>query len=166
MRSKLLLAAIILGAIFFAFFDYPQAWKWGGLPNVPFRLGLDLLGGTHLVYQADLSQIGDQSPTDAMEGARDVIERRVNLFGVSEPLVQIEGKDRIVVELAGIGDINQAIQLIGQTPFLEFREVGSGTASQSFVQTGLTGQHLKSAQLEFDPNTGRPAVALNLNDEG
>ena len=159
MRSKILLVAIILGAIGLGYFDYQKQ-------IFPFRLGLDLLGGTHLVYQGDLSQIGDQSATDAMEGVRDVIERRVNLFGVSEPVVQVEGKDRVIVELAGISDVNQAISLIGQTPFLEFREIGSGIASQSFVPTGLTGKHLKSSQIEFDQTTGRVAVALNLNDEG
>src|SRR5439155_554037 len=88
--------------------------------NVPFRLGLDLLGGTHLVYQGDLSQAADKA--SAMDGVRDVIERRVNLFGVSEPIVQIEGTDRLAVELAGIKDIGQAINLIGETPFLQFME--------------------------------------------
>ena len=148
----------------------------------PFRLGLDLLGGTHLVYQADLSASGGQSAGDAMAGVRDVIERRVNLFGVAEPLVQIEGGDRLLVELAGISDINQAIELIGLTPFLEFKEELSPEESKAILEaqqkgqrlnedpyfkfTGLTGQYLQRSQLSFDPNTSQPEVSLELNDEG
>ena len=88
--SHRLVSLIVVGlAIFLAFFIYPQAWdrladKVGGphfFKAPPFRLGLDLLGGTHLVYKADLSKIEKQSPGDAMAGVRDVIERRVNLFG-------------------------------------------------------------------------------------
>ena len=92
------------------------------IPVRPFLLGLDLLGGTHLIYQADLSKVAG-SAGDAMQGVRDVVERRVNLFGVSEPVVQVSGNDRLIVDLAGINDVNQAIQLIGQTPFLEFKTI-------------------------------------------
>jgi protein-export membrane protein SecD len=141
MNRKSVPVIIIIVAIFLAFFVYPQAFNKGAdflnsklklrnktykIPhffNVPaFRLGLDLLGGTHLVYRADLSGVSGQSTADAMAGVRDVIERRVNLFGVAEPLVQIEGGNQLVVELAGISDVNQAITMIGQTPFLEFKE--------------------------------------------
>ncbi len=90
--------------------------------ELKFHLGLDLQGGTHLVYQADLSQIGGQDKNSAMEGVRDVIERRVNAFGVSEPIVQTARDNRLVVELAGIKDVNQAINMIGETPLLEFKE--------------------------------------------
>ena len=166
MTSKLSLAIIIIVAIFLGFFVYPQAWnKWDDWAP-PFRLGLDLLGGAHLEYQADLSGLKDQTTEDAMAGVRDVIERRVNAFGVSEPNVQIEGKDRLIVELAGVSDINQAISLIGQTPYLEFQEIGSGAASQSFVPTGLTGKNLEKAMLVFDPTTGQPQVSLKLDEEG
>ena len=166
MTSKLSLAIIIIVAIFLVFFVYPQSWnKWDDWAP-PFRLGLDLLGGAHLEYQADLSGLKDQTTEDAMAGVRDVIERRVNAFGVSEPNVQIEGKDRLIVELAGVSDINQAISLIGQTPYLEFQEIGSGAASQSFVPTGLTGKNLEKAMLVFDPTTGQPQVSLKLDEEG
>ena len=93
--------------------------------NIPFSKGLDLKGGIHLIYQADLSQVQTGDYGEAMEGLRDVIERRVNLFGVREPqvFVQKAGDDyRLVVELAGITDFNRAIKLIGQTPYLEFKE--------------------------------------------
>ncbi len=93
-----------------------------------FRLGLDLQGGTHLVYQADVSQVKDGDEAGAVEGVRDVIERRVNVFGVSEPLVQVnkanENEYRIIVELAGVKDVEEAIQMIGETPLLEFKEQG------------------------------------------
>ncbi len=94
--------------------------------DIKVHLGLDLQGGTHLVYEADLSRVETDSYSDAMEGVRDVIERRVNAIGVSEPLVQTnytEGNYRIIIELAGVHDINQAIDMIGQTPSLDFREL-------------------------------------------
>ncbi len=129
MRKNIFLISIVLGSLLLLAFVAPQ-WvnntaKKLHIPNVnisarPFHLGLDLLGGTHLVYQADLSKVAG-STSDAMQGVRDVVERRVNLFGVSEPVVQISGNDRLIVDLAGINDVNQAIQLIGQTPFLEFK---------------------------------------------
>ena len=93
---------------------------------IPFRLGLDLLGGTQLTYQADVSAVSVKDRSSAVDGVRDVIERRVNVFGVSEPNVQVNktagGEYRIIVELAGIKDIKQAIKMIGETPLLEFKE--------------------------------------------
>lgn len=91
----------------------------------PFRLGLDLQGGTHLVYDADVSQLQENDRLEAVEGVRNVIEKRVNNFGVSEPLVQtnVTGNNyRVIVDLAGIKDIHQAIDMIGKTPLLEFKE--------------------------------------------
>jgi len=96
--------------------------KW---PPETFRLGLDLRGGTHLVYQADLSKTPSSEMSAAIEGARDVIERRINIFGVAEPVVQtvkVGNTYRIIVELAGVKDVSQAIKMIGDTPLLEFKE--------------------------------------------
>jgi len=91
--------------------------------EIPFRLGLDLQGGTHLEYKADLQGIVDAEKASALEGVRDVVERRVNAFGVSEPLVQInKTEERLIVELAGIKDVEEAIDMIGATPLLEFKE--------------------------------------------
>lgn len=93
--------------------------------NPTFRLGLDLRGGTHLVYEADLSRVAFVEKSSAIEGVRDVIERRVNIFGVSEPIVQtvkVGDTFRIIVELAGVSDVSQAIKMIGDTPLLEFKE--------------------------------------------
>ena len=99
------------------------------LPSAPdssFILGLDLQGGTQLVYEADVANIEESERLSALEGVRDIIERRVNVAGVSEPVVQINrtlgGDYRIIAELAGIKDVNEAIKLIGETPLLEFKE--------------------------------------------
>jgi len=133
-----------------AFLNYPAIWdkpadwinqKTGTdiLPyfyKLPFKLGLDLQGGTHLVYEADLSNIASTDYTDSMQGVRDVIERRINLFGVAEPVVQINkvgSHHRLIVELAGIKDVGQAIQMIGQTPFLDFREEKSQSETESIL---------------------------------
>ncbi len=86
------------------------------------HLGLDLKGGAQLVYQADLSRVPIGDVREAIEGARDVIERRVNAFGVGEPSVTTSGQDRIIIELPGISDLKDAIKKIGETPILEFKE--------------------------------------------
>ncbi|MBI4600154.1 protein translocase subunit SecD [Candidatus Uhrbacteria bacterium] len=94
-------------------------------PPETFRLGLDLRGGTHLVYQADLSKTPSGDISSSIEGVRDVIERRINIFGVAEPVVQtvkVGDTYRIIVELAGVKDVSQAIKMIGDTPLLEFKE--------------------------------------------
>ncbi|MDD5437799.1 MAG: protein translocase subunit SecD [Patescibacteria group bacterium] len=91
----------------------------------PFVLGLDLQGGTRLEYEADVSHVTSDKQSSALDGVRDVIERRVNAMGVSEPLVQTTRAGdswRVSVELAGIKDIKQAIKMIGETPILEFKE--------------------------------------------
>lgn len=96
--------------------------------EIKVHLGLDLKGGSRLVYDADVTKVPEGDRGSALEGVRDVIERRVNLFGVSEPLVQTTqtgGTSRIIVELAGIQDVNEAIQQIGETPLLEFKELKS-----------------------------------------
>lgn len=106
-------------------------WQLPEIKNYPFHLGLDLQGGTHLVYEADVNQIEANQKDSAVEGVRDVIERRVNIFGVAEPLVQTNrsgDKYQVVVELAGVKDVNEAIKMIGETPLLEFKEQGAAPA--------------------------------------
>lgn len=140
--------------------------------HAPFHLGLDLQGGTHLVYQADVSQIKGISADEAMDSVREVIERRVNFLGVAEPLVQVARSGdnwRLVVELAGISDVNQAITVIGETPFLEFREekaAAEGGDTLGFAPTSLNGSYLTRAQVQFDPTTGEPIVSLEFNTQG
>ena len=152
----------------------------------PFRFGLDLVGGTELVYKADTSKVSDVS--GAMESLKEVIERRVNIFGVSEPLVQTEKAgivsgntdERLIVELPGVSDIELAKKLIGETPILEFRlekpdaeefisTVASGTPialDDVFFPAELTGRYLAHARVEFDPNTGVPLIGLEFTSEG
>lgn len=135
---------------------FPQVWnRWNFLPNLnipEFRLGLDLQGGAHLVYEANMSQIPDKDRTAALEGVRDVIERRVNAFGVSEPLVQTnvnDGHYRIVIELAGVLDVKEAIDQIGETPILEFKEKNSdytgALTEEQTVQLNLMNAQEKTA---------------------
>ncbi|MBI2613065.1 protein translocase subunit SecD [Candidatus Kaiserbacteria bacterium] len=152
----------------------------------PFKLGLDLSGGTQLVYRADLSAIVGSDVVDSMASLRDTIERRVNLFGVSEPIVQTqrggtlagETEERLIVELPGVTDTQKAIELIGQTPVLEFRllktddvppDISTTTVNQYFEPAAITGKDLKSAQLQFNQGLGgpsQPVVLLTFNAEG
>ncbi|MFA6524706.1 MAG: protein translocase subunit SecD [Patescibacteria group bacterium] len=124
LSSALILVLVVLAGLV----DWPKGpnIRIGSyFKEIKVHLGLDLQGGTHLVYQADTSGIAAAEKPDAIEGVRDVIERRVNSFGVSEPIVQTNksGDDyRVIVELPGVSDITQAIQMIGETPLLEFRE--------------------------------------------
>ena len=117
---------------------------WVYVSNVegtrPFQLGLDLSGGTHLVYKADVSKISPTDISDSMSSLRDVVERRVNMFGVSEPLVQTEeavslssadAAYRLIIELPGVTNIDDAVKAIGATPRLEFR-LAEATDIQAF----------------------------------
>ena len=136
--------AVLILAILAGIFSYPNYFNKGvdflnsklswTLPHFlekPYILGLDLQGGVSLVYQADLSPIQDKS--GAMAGLRDVIERRVNLFGVSEPVVQVQGQDRLVVELPGVTNVQDAIKMIGETPYLEFDEQRTEEETQQIL---------------------------------
>jgi len=143
------------------------------------HLGLDLKGGSHLVFEADTTKIKKEDLEDALNSARDIIEKRVNFFGVSEPQIQTlksQGKYRISVDLPGITDVSSAIKLIGQTAQLSFKEETPAKDQKEATQTpiflrltkdtGLTGKHIKKAQLTFDNQTGKPQVALIFTDEG
>lgn len=148
----------------------------------PLKLGLDLQGGTQLVLETKMDKIPSDQRDTALESAREVIERRVNLFGVSESLVQsskVGEKRRILVELPGVKDASTAANLVGKTAQLEFRELpatASADASASAItaifnatSTGLTGTDLKKATASFgDDGSGRsgPVVQLEFTSEG
>jgi protein-export membrane protein SecD len=138
----------------------------------PFKLGLDLNGGIHLTYKADTSKIAKEDVGQSMETLKNVIESRVNAFGVSEPIVQTEGIDKLIVELPGINDTQKAIELIGQTPVLEFALVEefasttSSTTEQLLVPTELTGKYIKTARVEYDQRTSKPMIGIVFDDEG
>src|SRR3989338_4691019 len=124
-RLVFVLVFLIAFSVVAAVFVYEPAWKKVSAFQ-PWRLGLDLAGGSFLTYEIDLSKVSSGDRDSVVRGLRDVIERRVNFFGVSEPKVYAEsvgGSERLVVELAGIRDVTQAIREIGETPLLDFREI-------------------------------------------
>lgn len=164
-------------------------WLWKGdtILNGNFKkdfvLGLDLAGGAALTYTIDTKALPEGTNVqDSVDALRDVIERRVNLFGVREPTVttsysRLASEWRLVVELPGVADIDQAAKLIGETPVLEFRTEKKGakplTASSTFYEmignyekTELTGTYLKKATVGFDPTTNRPMVELAFDEVG
>ncbi|PIU34690.1 protein translocase subunit SecD [Candidatus Shapirobacteria bacterium CG07_land_8_20_14_0_80_39_18] len=138
------------------------------------KKGLDLQGGTHLVFSADMQGIEAKDRDNALQAAQTNIEKRVNFFGVSEAAVQTaKTKDdyRLIVELPGVKDVNQAIDLIGKTALLEFREENpdekeASESGEFFLKTDLTGKDLKRSFVDFDSNTGSPVVGLEFNAEG
>jgi len=126
--ASVLILAIIALVIASPGLPYFKLGNWEAgkkISELKINLGLDLQGGTYLVYQADLSQVDSSQYGASLEGVRDVIERRVNAFGIAEPRVQTSKTGRehkVTVELAGVKDVTKAIAMIGETPTLDFRE--------------------------------------------
>lgn len=150
-------------------------------PDWQLKQGLDIQGGMQVVLKADMSGIATVDRPTALESAREIILRRVDLYGINEPLVQtsVNGDDyRILVELAGINDAAQALRLVGQTAQLEFKlenqeKMADPEATQSalyffgsFDETGLTGKQLRRTQVQFDPQTSEPVISLEFDEEG
>lgn len=167
-----ILTVLIALALACGVFVYQPLWR-SITSALSWSLGLDLAGGSFLTYQIDLSQVPSADRDSVVTGLRDVIERRVNLFGVSEPRVYTEtagDASRLVVELAGIRDVNQAIKEIGATPFLDFREVAevmeNGTSTVKFTPTALNGRYIKGAQVNLDTVTREPQVSIEFTGEG
>lgn len=186
-KNRNLLIVLVIVAI--------AIWVVGtGKVNVPgigtrdgFALGLDLKGGTQVILQADFSKLAPgASRDDAMIGVVNIIESRVNGFGVTEPVIQQSGADRIIVELPGVKDIDQAVKLVGQTAQLEFREPVLDAAGQpqkddkgnivwkpasdigpDGKEITLTGALLKpNSQVVLDSQTNQPQVAFEWNSQG
>ncbi len=174
---SVIILLVALGLAYFLFIEQKPGSRF------PFKYGLDLVGGTELIYTADTTGISDV--TGSMETLKEVVERRVNIFGVSEPLIQIESAglisgnktERLIVELPGITDIEQAKAQIGKTPILEFRLLKPESEellksdkevnlNDIFYPAELTGKYVEKAQVLFDPNTRVPTVGLNFNSEG
>lgn len=164
--------------------------------ELSFRKGLDLAGGTSLTYKANMSAIDKDKRGEALNAARAVIERRINLFGVSEPLIQTatQGNDyRIIVELPGV-NITQAKSILGKTAQLSFWETTASSSAISIKsqldlqtllatqsaypisvlqflgsnpkKTNLTGSDIRDTSISFDPNSGKPQVQLNFTSNG
>jgi preprotein translocase subunit SecD len=152
---------------------------WNVAKEFELKQGLDIQGGMQVVLRADLSGVEPESRTDAVQSAQEVIRRRVDLFGVSEPVVQtsqVGDERRIIVELAGVKDASQALALIGTTAQLDFRLQDSSPSAEAttsadaffgqFKTTGITGKQLKHARVQYDPQTSEPVVSLEFNQEG
>lgn len=159
-RQKLLtkFVLILILALSAGLVSYPKAVSFAPpiydiLNKLKINLGLDLQGGIHLEYDADTSQIDSSKIDEAMQAAQDVIERRVNAFGVAEPVIYTTksgSERRLVVELAGVKDINQAKNLIKETPFLEFKEEAPADESQKIPQELLDKMNAEAKQKAQD----------------
>lgn len=146
--------------------------------NIDLKYGLDLAGGASLLYDIDTSNLSSDQIDSALESLKSNIERRVNLFGVSEAIVQTSSQTnqhRLIVELPGITDIDQALSLIGQTAQLRFmgetelspEATESATIYDVFSEdTLLTGADLKNSTVQFNPQNSQPEVVLEFNPEG
>ncbi len=180
-RIQLLLVLIIVGLSIAVLI--PKTVSIGdfdrGSEDTPLglRLGLDLQGGTHLVYRADRGDV----TKDQMEGVADAIERRINGFGIAESVVQLKGSNEVVVQLPGVKDIEEAKRLIGNTAQLDFRRCQTPNASAAScpswvpatgggsggIEKHLTGKFMRpTAELVNNPQTGLPEVAFEFNNEG
>jgi len=184
-RLAAILTLLVIVSMGAAVFDYQPLWqKVSSFGN--WNLGLDLAGGSLLTYDIDLSKIAPADQDSVVNGLRDIISNRINPTGVSEQRVYVEksgGTTRLGIELPGVKDVKDAIAQIGETPFLDFREVvpasnvsSSSSVSSStvnmasttiqFVPTNLNGRYVLNAQLTFDSVTHAPQVEINFNDEG
>ena len=153
--------------------------------NFDYKLGLDLEGGTRLEYKVEMKDVPSDQRDAAFESARNIIEKRVNPLGVTEPIIQslkVSNEYRFVIELPGASDVARAANLIGQTAQLTFWEEGNETFATSEasmyplglsfffqnkpIKTSLTGKDLKSATVEFGSGKGTPEVGLNFTDKG
>lgn len=140
--------------------------------DLTLKQGLDLRGGIEVTLQADMSQIAASDRTDALDSAREVIARRVDLYGVTESAVKTvvsNNNYRILVALPGVNNPDEALSLIGQTARLDFREytgTASATTTLDLTSTGLTGTDLKKAVVGFDQNNGKPQVNLEFTSVG
>jgi protein-export membrane protein SecD len=157
-KLQIKFAAVILLALVVGLLSYPQITRkvpklYNIVSKPKINLGLDLQGGIHMEYKADTSQIDSSKVADAMQAVQDVISRRVNAFGVAEPVIYATksgNENRLVVELAGVKDIDQAKQMIQETPFLEFKEEGQPDQTNQIPQDVLDQQNAEAKQKAQD----------------
>ncbi|MEX2032968.1 MAG: protein translocase subunit SecD [Candidatus Colwellbacteria bacterium] len=163
--SQLIFITIVFTTVLAALFVFPKVL---GDKVLPWRLGLDLIGGSSVVYQVDLTGIPAGERDEAVSGLKGVIEKRVNLFGVAEPKVVVAKKGdsyQLLVDLAGVRDVEGAISQIGATPLLDFREEVKENDKVDYHPTELTGRYLTKATLGFD-DLNRPLVNFEFNEQG
>ncbi len=203
MKNPKVFLAVLFGIVLLLLFvDLPLPIKLGGVTLDPsnfnlrlgpvnvqkdlnYRLGLDLQGGTSLIYKVDMAKVPSDQRDNAFDAARSVIERRINFFGVTEPTIQslkLPNEYRIVIDLPGATNVDQALDLIGRTAQLTFWEEGKqklATESAALyplglttiyknapVETKLTGTDLKNAQVVYGSQNGTPQVQLNFSPTG
>ncbi|MDO8621565.1 MAG: protein translocase subunit SecD [Candidatus Levybacteria bacterium] len=191
-KPRFLLWLIIVLTIFAVIVNFPviktsnSIFKFLAInKGLDFRKGLDLAGGTSITYKANMSSIPNSQRNQALESAKTIIEKRINLFGVSEPLVQtanVNGEGRIIVELPSV-NIDQAKRIIGTTASLSFWEEGASgsaklasssayplgileTLGPNAIKTDLGGRDLQETSVTFDSNTGKPQVQLSFTSSG
>lgn len=140
------------------------------------HLGLDLQGGAQITYKADTSKIPKKDRNEAIRSLVQVIERRINALGVTEPTIQstsfTDGTEGIIVELPGVSNVNQALEIIGKTAELDFRELPEETIQpdtntpEAWQKTKLGGKHLQKAQVTFPENSSEPQISISFDSEG
>lgn len=200
-NPRFFLLLVLIASLFFLFVDLPSAIKIGNISlptknlnadlylfriqkNFDYKLGLDLQGGSRITYKVDMKDIQKANRDIAFESVRNVIDRRVNFFGVTEPTIQnlkVGDEYRIIVELPGTTNVQEAQNLIGKTAQLTFWEGSnqkSATSSSillnnlslvfssSPIKTSLTGKDLTDSKVSFDSSTGKPQVQLNFTSSG
>jgi preprotein translocase subunit SecD len=144
----------------------------GVLGNKDFLLGLDLQGGLHLVYEADLSSVEPGSEDEVMDGVLAVIANRINPLGVTEPLIERQGEDRIVVELPGLDISDTQKERIGRTAVLEFRELVDGewipaVGTVNGVEKALTSSFFnENTYVDRNTQTGEIRLVFEWTAEG
>jgi preprotein translocase subunit SecD len=141
--------------------------------DLELKLGLDLRGGTEVILQADMSNIAEADRGDALDSVREVISRRVDMYGVTEASVKTittQNDYRLSVALPGVEDPDEVLALIGSTAKLDFRELAPTASSsatlEDFVPTDLSGSDLARANVSFNPEDGTPEVGLTFNERG
>jgi preprotein translocase subunit SecD len=184
-RNTIIFLAILVVFLLAAAIVFPISSQSGGLVfDRPIKLGLDLNGGVRLVYKADLSDVAPADQKSAVEADAGVIAKRVDSLGVTNPVINILSGDRILVELPGFSNINQAVELIGRVAILEFGEKTTDTDPEAkWTVQGtkwkpsmgtLNGQKvpltssyfLNNTYLTTNNNTGALVLAFEWNDDG
>lgn len=155
--------------------------------DIEIRQGLDLAGGVKVLLEADLPE-GQSPPAGAMEQVRRIVENRIDALGALEPVVQLQGEQRLIVELPGLEDPESAVELIRETAQLEFVEVPGPVMADTPItttyaveqgrvepdeedagavyETIMTGEILQTSDVQFDPTTGSPLVTFTLTPDG
>lgn len=180
MRRKIwiMFFTILVVAILAGIVDWPKGPNIFGR-EIKVHQGLDLLGGTSLTYEADMSKIPMSDRSNALEGLKEVINRRINPGGVSESTIQTSSSlntYRVIIDLPGISDVNEAVKTIGQTAYLEFREGIEGRSLESgqlksvviddWKDIGLNGSLFKNATVQVNQSNYDPEIAITFNNEG